>query len=476
MNTEAIRQTLENIRAQIDSLFTGRSPPEQDHAAQLLALRTDITTLAVLAEGRLAERQAAENARNEAEWQLGLKQAELAALESRIESKDRLLNSQETTFRIAIAILEERARNAEARAADFEAQCGRRDEDVRNVRDEVSKLERENSSLFYSVREQKELVAAREKTIREHEATINRLKEQVTTITKDKLRAEDSLMKTEQELTGAKSKHEAEIYNLQKSACHGECQIKLLQAEMRHQEEVSQLMEDALKSQVQNHEQKLAVETQHKESLKSLLAQEATKNNELREDNNDLDKKMTQLDVEKARLTEEVEGLKRQLCEAESTIQTLKGEIQSLQGENLRLRLEITELRVKVKTLEEKLDAAQKQIDELKEELQAETQKREELVKDYEKRLGEQAQAHHRALEELRKAHDVELKKLQEQHQTRLNDWMQQIYEARQERDAARDRATQLANECNDLRVELSAKQMALDLAMNRLAQLDPQA
>eukprot|EP00965_Chrysotila_dentata_P170599 5631555-Pleurochrysis_carterae.AAC.4 len=71
-----------------------------------------------------------------------------------------------------------------------------------------------------------------------------------------------------------------------------------------------------------------------------------------------------------------------------------------------------------------------------------------------------QAQAHHRALEELRKAHDVELKKLQEQHQTRLNDWMQQIYEARQERDAARDRATQLANECNDLRVELSAKQM----------------
>jgi len=185
---------------------------------------------------------------------------------------------------------------------------------------------------------------------------------------------------------------------------------------------------------------------------------------------------MTQLDVEKARLTEEVEGLKRQLCEAESTIQTLKGEIQSLQGENLRLRLEITELRVKVKTLEEKLDAAQKQIDELKEELQAETQKREELVKDYEKRLGEQAQAHHRALEELRKAHDVELKKLQEQHQTRLNDWMQQIYEARQERDAARDRATQLANECNDLRVELSAKQMALDLAMNRLAQLDPQA
>eukprot|EP00965_Chrysotila_dentata_P170597 5631555-Pleurochrysis_carterae.AAC.2 len=115
---------------------------------------------------------------------------------------------------------------------------------------------------------------------------------QVTTITKDKLRAEDSLMKTEQELTGAKSKHEAEIYNLQKSACHGECQIKLLQAEMRHQEEVSQLMEDALKSQVQNHEQKLAVETQHKESLKSLLAQEATKNNELREDNNDLDKKV----------------------------------------------------------------------------------------------------------------------------------------------------------------------------------------
>uniref|UniRef100_A0A7S4F1P4 Uncharacterized protein n=5 Tax=Chrysotila carterae TaxID=13221 RepID=A0A7S4F1P4_CHRCT len=90
----------------------------------------------------------------------------VAAFDSELESKDRLLQNHKTTFRSAIAILEEKVQRAEARAAHAEAEGGRRDEVVRKFPDEmrardakivhlerqVAKLERDNEVVEINLR------------------------------------------------------------------------------------------------------------------------------------------------------------------------------------------------------------------------------------------------------------------------------------------------------------------------------------
>eukprot|EP00965_Chrysotila_dentata_P165689 5470499-Pleurochrysis_carterae.AAC.1 len=51
----------------MDRVFAMQAPLERAHAAQLAALREDVKTLAMLAEGRLNEKRAAEDARVQAE-------------------------------------------------------------------------------------------------------------------------------------------------------------------------------------------------------------------------------------------------------------------------------------------------------------------------------------------------------------------------------------------------------------------------